>query len=48
MNKEELIKEAEKLHEEFEGIRDISEKLNRNLELMESLENYLEDRNSSR
>ena len=48
MNKEELIKEAEKIHEEFEEIRDIHEKLNRDLEIQESLENYVDDINSSR
>ena len=48
MNKEELITEVEILLEEFDEIRELHEKLNRDLEIQESLENYLEDRNSSR
>ena len=36
MNKEEIIKEAKRLHEEFDEYRDVYEKLIRDIEIQES------------
>ena len=41
MNKEEIIKEAKKLHEESEDYRDVYELLCKDIQLQESLESYL-------